>query len=72
MNNGWNGNTEFKMKSEILLHDPVLKMKLFSLKLTKKWILFIVTQLVLGKKGVEIQDPISSDFLNSRNWKREM
>lgn len=44
-----------KMKSGILLHVSVLKMKLFSIKLIKKWILFIVTQLFfLGKKVAEI------------------
>lgn len=32
---------------------------------------FIVTQLFLGKKVVEIQDPIISDFLKNRDWDRE-
>lgn len=35
MNNGWNGNTEFKMKSGMLPYVPVLKIKLFSIKLIK-------------------------------------
>lgn len=36
MNNGWNGYAEFKMKSEILLHVPILKIKVFSFKLIQK------------------------------------